>query len=846
MKVATFTKRWIPEISHALASVATSKWISGAFHALASVATSALVIIWGVCGGSPLLVAQESSRTTDTAFRFIEGGRFVQGTDGGERALQQAFPLSTTGQSYGNAEGPAHVTWVTKPFYIAETEVTVGQFRRFVDATGYQTTAERGMTKMVGWDPTPDDKPLYQSHDFLRDQKFSWKNPGFKQADDHPVVGVSLTDAKAYCQWLSQRDGVRYRLPTEAEWELVCRAGTTTWFSFGDVAKGVVHEHANLGNVELERHRNHAAERQWLLDWENDPSDGHVFTAPVGSYTRNPWGIADMHGNVWEWCEDLWLDTVYKDYSRPRYDQPCGVAVDPVNRDRPQTTTNEFHVIRGGCWYNGDLICRSSSRTAWDADDAACYVGFRIVREADPATSTTVRDAYTAELAAIAAIEAAGGTLHSSRGIDIEVRLEGSRVDESVFEHLAKLPDLQRLSIGWRGRDAQISQQGLDVISRLHQLRALVFKSGSGVETLDLSVLTRLKQLNTLRFPRDGRLDDDHLESLSGFRSLTEFECYGATGDDAGSRLTDVGISHLSGNGNLETLLVWENQATGAYLKSLANCPLSSLASTAPDRHPGAMDDAGAANLSLFPGLQSLTLDGQTQLGKPTMVQIAELGELQKLSLQRCTGISDAAMSALEKLQRLRDVNLTDNAAGDIAAAALGTIPRLESLRLGNETSADQAGLSDAGIAALSGAISIRDLQLTSGGITDRGLKHLGRINRLQRLTISSDQITGSGLGPLTELPDLRDLSLRTPGLQDVAFEYLATAKSVRKLWLANRGFRPAAGLTNEGMIKMAKATWLRELWLPRNGTGITEDQINTLNDQMPKTNVIAYTVSWD
>ncbi|WP_233903565.1 SUMF1/EgtB/PvdO family nonheme iron enzyme [Stieleria maiorica] len=802
------------------------------------------MIAVGVCCGSAFLVAQDSNAPHDTAFRFIEGGRFVQGTDGGERALQQAFPLSTTGQSYGNAEGPAHVTWVTNPFYIAETEVTVGQFRRFVDATGYQTTAERGMTEMVGWEPTPDDKPLYQSHDFLRDQKFSWKNPGFPQGDDHPIVGVSLTDARAYCQWLSQRDGVRYRLPTEAEWELVCRAGTTTWFSFGDVAKGVVHEHANLGNVELERHRKHAAERQWLLDWEHDPSDGHVFTAPVGSYARNPWGIADMHGNVWEWCEDLWLDTVYKDYTRPRYDQPCGVAVDPVNRDRPQTTNNDFHVIRGGCWYNGDLICRSSARTAWDADDAACYVGFRIVREADPATSTTVRDAYEAEQAAIAAIEAAGGKLFSSHGIDLEVRLEGSSVDETVFEQLAKLPDLQRLRIGWRGRDARLSQQGLDAIARLHPLRTLEFNSGLGLETLDLSVLTRLTQLNTLRFPRDGRLDDDHLKSLSGFKSLTEFECYGAT--EADSRLTDVGIGCLSGNGDLETLLVWENQATGAYLKSLANCPLSSLASTAPDRHPGAMNDAGATNLSLFPGLQALTLDGQTLLGKQAMLQIAELRGLQRLSLQRCTGIPDAEMSALEKLQQLRNVNLSESTAGDIAATALGTIPRLESLRLGSEASADQAGLSDAGVAALSAAFSIRDLQLASNALTDRGLKQLGRINRLERLTISSDQITGSGLGPLTELPDLRDLSLRTPGLRDAAFEYLARAKSVRKLWLANRGIRPAAALTNDGMIKLAKATWLQELWLPRNGTGITEDQINALNDQMPKTNVIAYTVSWD
>ncbi|WP_197455743.1 SUMF1/EgtB/PvdO family nonheme iron enzyme [Stieleria neptunia] len=790
---------------------------------------------------SPWGVGQEPVGAEGMTFRFIDGGRFVQGMDGGERALQQAFPLSTTGQSYGNAEGPAHVTWLTKPYQIAETEVTVGQFRRFVEATGYQTTAERGLTEMVGWQPTPEDKPLYQSHDFVRDTKFSWKNPGFEQTDDHPVVGVSLTDAKAYCQWLSQRDGVRYRLPTEAEWEFACRAGTTSWFSFGDTAQGVSHRHANLGHVELENHRKHAAERQWLLDWDNDSGDGYLFTAPVGSYTRNPWGIADMHGNVWEWCEDLWLDTVYKDYERPRYDQPGGVAVDPVNRDRPQTTTNDFHVIRGGCWYNGDLACRSSARVPWDADDASCYVGFRIVQAADPDQSTAAREAYEAEQAAIAAIEAAGGKRYASRGLDIEVRLEGANVDESVFQGLAKLPDLQRLRLGWRGRDAKLSQQGLDAIAKLNQLQVLEFNSGLGIAALDLSVLTRMNELQVLRFPRDAPLNDGHLAALAEFTSLREFQCFGTAGG-----LTDEGLGRLGRNQDLETLLAWENEATGAYLKHLQGCPLSTLASTAPYGNAGTMDDEGAANLSSFPGLRSLTLDGQSQLSGASMKRIAALDELRRLSLQRCSGIADAEMFPLSKLQQLRDINLMGSSAGDVAAKALGMIPRLESVRMGNDASGPTDVLTDAGAAELSNAFSIRDLDLMSNGLTDRGLKSLGRINRLTRLTITSNQVTGSGLGPLTQLPDLRDLSLQTPGLEDVAFEYLAAAKSVEKLRLAHRGIRPPAALTNDGMMKIRGATWLKELWLPRNDTGITETKINELNELLPKTNVIPYTVTWN
>ncbi|MDV6030056.1 MAG: SUMF1/EgtB/PvdO family nonheme iron enzyme [Phycisphaera sp. RhM] len=800
-------------------------------------------LVWLCCCwfASPWVVGQEFAGADGMTFRFIEGGRFVQGMDGGERTLQQAFPLSTTGQGYGNAEGPAHVTWVTKPYQMAETEVTVGQFRRFVQATGYQTTAQRGQAEMVGWQPTPEDKPLYQSHYFLRDEKFNWENPGFEQTDEHPVVGVSLTDAKAYCQWLSQRDGVRYRLPTEAEWEFACRAGTSTWFSFGDAAQGVSHRHANLGHVELEQHRKHAAERQWLLDWDKDPTDGYVFTAPVGSYARNPWGIADMHGNVWEWCEDLWLDTIYKDYERPRFDQPNGVAVDPVNRDRPQTTTNDFHVLRGGCWYNGDLSCRSSARIPWDADDAACYVGFRIVRDADPQQSTAAREAYEAEQAAIAAIEAAGGKRFASRGLDIEVRLEGEHVDESVFQSLAKLPDLQRLRIGWRDRDAKLSQDGLDAIANLKHLQVLEFKSGLGIETLDLSVLTRISALQVLRFPRDASLNDQHLAALAGFTSLREFQCFGTAGG-----LTDVGLSRLGRNRNLETLLAWENEATGAFLMHFQGCPLTTLASTAPFRGAGVMTDEHAANLTGFPHLRSLTLDGQSLLSGASIERIAALDELRQLSLQRCYGITDAELFPLAKLQQLREVNLTDSPAGDVAAKALGAIPRLESVRLGNGDSGGRDGLTDAGAAELSKAFSIRDLDLTSNALTDQGLKSLGRINRLTRLTITSDQVTGSGLGPLTQLPDLRDLSLRTSGLEDVAFEYLASAKSVEKLRLAHRGVRPPSALTNDGMMKMQTATWLKELWLPRNDTGLTEQKINELNELMPKTNVIPYTVSPD
>jgi formylglycine-generating enzyme required for sulfatase activity len=782
------------------------------------------------------VVAQEQvTDSVGTRFRLLEGGRFIQGTSGGENVLKRSFPLSTTGQFYGNAEDPAHVTWITRPFHIAATEVTVGQFRTFVEETGYETSAERGDTQMVGWEPTPEDKPLYQSHDFLRNEKFSWKNPGFAQDDSHPVVGVSWSDVKAYCHWLSEKDGVRYRLPTEAEWEFACRSGTTTWFSFGDRAKGVVHRFGNLGNVELERHRKHAAERQWLLDWDNDPEDGHVFTAPVGSYDANPWGLKDMHGNVWEWCEDLWLDTIYRDYRRPRYDQPNQVAVDPVNSDRPQTPANDFHSIRGGSWFNGDLFARSANRTYWDRDDAACYLGFRLARDAGPNAPAHARKMFDVEQAAIGHIEAAGGKLYSSRGLDLEVRFEGEAFDESALKRLGRLSNLQRLRIAWRKRDAVLSQVGLDAIADLSGLRSLEFSDAIDPDAIDLSVLTQLKSLQVLKFPRTAPLNDDHLASLAGFKSLVELQCFGTSGG-----LTDEGISQLKNNLQLEILSVWENQATGAFLRDYVHCPLQSFTSTPLYNGKATFTDENAAVLSAFPQMTSLTLDGQDLLTADTLGVIGQLSHLQRLGLDRCVGFADEDFVSLATLQRLQELYLTETNAGDVAAAAIAEIPRIHSVHIGNDR------LTDRGVAELSRAFSIRELKLQSDAMTDASLYALGRVDRLERLTFVSAQVTGSGLGALVKLPQLRELSLITSGLTDTAFDYLVQARSVQKLRLAHGGHKPPVALTDEGLMKLAPATWLKELWLPRNDTGITEAKMNELQALLPKTSVIRYTVDWE
>src|SRR5208282_1582993 len=135
---------------------------------------------------------------------------------------------------------PQHRVRITRPFYVGTFHVTRGQFRKFIADTDYKTDSERGAAGFkgaMGWDP--DTKMLGSN------ERYSWRNTGFEQTDEHPVVNVSWNDAIAFCQWLSRKEGSTYRLPTEAEWEYACRAGTTTRYSSGDDPEML----AEVGNV---------------------------------------------------------------------------------------------------------------------------------------------------------------------------------------------------------------------------------------------------------------------------------------------------------------------------------------------------------------------------------------------------------------------------------------------------------------------------------------------------------------------------------------------------------------------------------------------------------------------
>lgn len=299
----------------------------------------------------------------DMKFALIPAGEFMMGSDASVASLASAYPQyeRTRLQELGD-EAPVHKVSISRAFYLGQHEVTVGQFRRFLTDSGYQPESEADGTGGYGYNPAYDPAKSVRGDAFEgRDRKYSWRNPGFQQGEDHPVVNVTWNDAVAMCQWLSKVEGKRYRLPTEAEWEYAARAGTRTQYYTGDDPQSLLSA-ANVFDTD--------AAKNWAR-WQTYAlagSDGFAFTSPVGSFAPNAFGLYDVHGNAWEWTAD-WHDDHYYANSP---------AVDPQG-----PTSGSVRVRRGGSWHTWTFYARSSYRN-WNAPDTRyTLVGMRLLREAD-------------------------------------------------------------------------------------------------------------------------------------------------------------------------------------------------------------------------------------------------------------------------------------------------------------------------------------------------------------------------------------------------------------------------------------------------------------------------------
>jgi len=243
-------------------------------------------------------------------------------------------------------EKPVHMVSVGE-FYISPTEVTVGEFRQFVNATGYRTDAEKSGGARI-----------YTGSSWKQKSDASWKNPYISQTDDHPVTCVSWYDAVAYCNWKSQTEGMTpcyyesgssttcnfsangYRLPTEAEWEYAARGGANS--------RGYTYSGSNSVDD---------------VAWYTNNSGNK--THPVGQKKANEMGLYDMSGNVWEWCND-WYDSNY--YGSSPGQNPRGPS------------SGSSRVLRGGSWFNEPRYLRCAHRSWFNPGYGDNRFGFRCVR----------------------------------------------------------------------------------------------------------------------------------------------------------------------------------------------------------------------------------------------------------------------------------------------------------------------------------------------------------------------------------------------------------------------------------------------------------------------------------
>ncbi len=269
----------------------------------------------------------ETENSIGMKLALIPPGEFLMGSTNED--IQQMVAGSDDNARLWQNEGPQHRVVITQPFQMGTCEVTQGQFRSFVEDTGYVTDAQKDGQGGFG----------LQGTQLVQDPAFLWNSgTGFAHTDNHPVMNVSWNDAVAFCEWLSTKEGITYRLPTEAQWEYACRAGSTTPWHCGDSPDGL-HEFA------------------WL-DSSNDPQ-----TNPIGQLSPNPWNLRDMHGNVWEWCADP-FDAEY--YGQSPSVDPQG-SVDGTDR-----------VYRGGGWFFTPQFCRAAVRYWSEPNHRNTSIGFRV------------------------------------------------------------------------------------------------------------------------------------------------------------------------------------------------------------------------------------------------------------------------------------------------------------------------------------------------------------------------------------------------------------------------------------------------------------------------------------
>ena len=593
-------------------------------------------------------VSIETTNSIGMKLRLIPPGKFMMGSS--KEEIDYWLKLKQDGwfKELLLSEGPQHEVEITQPFYMGQTDVTVGQFRQFVKATGYKTQAERDGGAERG----------FPNGGFKEVANTDWLNPGYAQTDDHPVVCVSWNDAVEFCQWLSEQEGKTYRLPTEAEWEYSCRAGSKGRWSFGD----------NEGEL-------------WDYARVRGNSQGHTW--PVAGLKANAWGLYDMHGNVDQWCEDVFDPNYYKT-SPPK--------------DPPGPAAGDERVTRGGLWLWGADASRSAMRHKVNPAARANFGGFRVVlvvsspKTPPPVAIAPFTDADVKRIAALPAPqqvqEVRKELMRRNPGFDGIVK---HKIEDGVVTELRIVTD-------------QVTDIApIRVFDALRVLECNGTWTYSGPDDRPL-------------LKASGQLAD--LTPLAGMNlaSLTHLSL-------SATKAGDAGMVYFKDCKNLTYLNLLLTQVGDAGLVHFKDCKALTELNLAGTK----VSDAGLANFKDCKNLTFLWLI-HTQVGDAGMVHFQGCKALMNLGLAR-TKVGDVGLVHFKDCKNLTYLWLDHAPVGDAGLAQLKGIP-LRKLYINNTAITDLAPLQ---------GMPLEEVRLTPKNIT-RGLDILRDMKSLKTIGIAGQQ----------------------------------------------------------------------------------------------------------
>jgi sulfatase modifying factor 1 len=684
---------------------------------------------------------------------------------------------------------PRHHVKIGRPFAVGQHEVTVGQFRQFVTATGYKTIAERETATGASLSEGVNQKKR------MRQPIYSWQFAGeLVLEEEHPVTNLSWYDAVAYCEWLSQKEGVIYRLPTEAEWEYVARAG------LGTMVEGSVEwlewtkQAANLADVTGLNTFGQTGLVTKSVDWD----DTFAAQAPIGRFSPNVLGLQDLSGNVSEWCSDRYDPEYYK--------------MSPLENPRGPNT-GASRVVRGASWQSTAEECRVETRSFAAPNQAQLHVGFRLVQElpalADADAPKAPLSVAQRDLAIAEWVLNLGGKVRVAinrapsneitkvadlpkavAGTEFtvySVNLAETGISDLGLARLKPLSGLQELNLSAN----PITDAGLEMLASFRLLQKLILNQTevSGTGLIHLSASKKLTELDLSYCP----VTDASISTVKGLTTLTVMRLNSTS-------ITDSALEQFKPLSALKELSLIDTRITGSGLSFLRN--LAAL--TTLDLSETPLDNKQLKSLADLKSLRQVRFNWST-INDIGLTHLNESFALTELGL-RGTDVNDFDIDTLQRLKAIRKLDLRDT---DFTATGVETLEkalktkitasfgdvnaRVASLCLsvgGKVVIAADRNAEPQAVTQLSGLptsrFEIREIHLSNLPVRDGVLWMVPKLSGLRVLKLDGTNIDDAGVAAIVQAPKLQSLNLEGTRITEQALSEILTSKTLKTLSLRN------------------------------------------------------------